>query len=133
MNMKIEIVEQAGDSARIDFLKTYNLLFAKSDIEGILAMMTADAVWDMVGHSTITGQDDIRAALQAMAMEEATELRVSSIITQGNRTVCAGEMHFEGSAIAFCDIYEFAGESGDLKISKLISYGVDISPDDEAP
>lgn len=109
------------------FIKEFNIAFAESNVEKILAMFAEDPVWELVGDKTYEGKEHIRAALEAMDLEQAQELTIHSILHDGGHGAANGVMLFEASKVAFCDVYTFSNDAAgeDMRIARLTSYGID--------
>lgn len=123
--MNISIAENCDNDPKKQFIKDYNIAFASCDLDAIASMMSDDAVWNLIGAETITGQDAIRAALGNMNIAMADELVVDNIMVEGNRCASNGHMQYPGGTkLAFSDFYVFAED--ELKIKQLTSYGVEL-------
>ena len=125
---KITINADCGDAPKT-LLRDLNIAFARADVEAILALMSDDVVWRMVGAGVSEGKDAVRQTLEAMADVVASELVIDSIITDEIGGAVSGEIRLEGGrAYAFCDVVQFTS-AGD-KIKSMTSYAIDISKDD---
>ncbi len=124
---KITINADCGDARNKLLLRDLNIAFARADVEAILALMSDDIVWRMVGADVAEGKDAVRQALEAMQDAVASELVIDSIITQGSEGAVNGEIRIAGGgSYAFCDVVQFARAAGNT-IKTLTSYAIEIS------
>lgn len=124
---KITINADCANAPKKLLLRDLNIAFARADVEAILALMSDDIVWRMVGADVADGKAAVRQALEAMKDAVASELVIDSIITCGSEGAVNGEIRLEGgSTYAFCDVVQFTGAAGD-KIKTITSYAIEIT------
>lgn len=124
---KITINADCGDAPKQLLLRDLNIAFARADVEAILALMSDDIVWRMVGADAAEGKDAVRQALGAMKDVVASELIIDSIITRGSEGAVSGEIRIKGGgSYAFCDVVQFTSEAGE-KIKTMTSYAIEIT------
>jgi hypothetical protein len=115
------------NSPRATMLRDFNIAFASGDGETILAQMSDDIRWEMIGHKVIEGKTAAAEAMKDMLSQPADEIEIKSIITHGASASCDGVMRFPGDVnIAFSDVYEFTSASSSGTIKSMRSYGVDV-------
>ncbi len=56
----IKVPEDCGNSPKAEFLKRFNVAFAKGDAEAILSSVSDDISWEIVGHKTTRGKLDFK-------------------------------------------------------------------------
>lgn len=124
--MKMTILDDCGNAPKKAFIRDFNIAFAENQTEKILASMSDDITWNMIGNTVLQGKEEVKKMLKTMEGEKATELILHTLITHGNTAAANGEMHFPSVTIAFCDVYEFTGHDADAKIKTLTSYGIEL-------
>lgn len=112
------------------FFQEFNEAFVKGDAEKILASVTEDIVWRMVGNDTIKGIDNLKQALQGMENGNQFDQEVEHLITHGKEAAVNGIIHStdksgEQHHYSFCDIYKL-NKHKDGKIKEIISYVLEI-------
>jgi hypothetical protein len=124
--MKIEIPVDCGNSPRKNFIKEFNLAFAKGDIDFILEHVDDEIVWEMVGETTLLGKDSISSFLREVTKEKTDSLKIQSIITHGRDASSNGTItSINGKTVAFCDVYKFKNLKNNI-LKKIQSYGVQL-------
>lgn len=124
--LKVMVPSDCGNAPRKEFIRDFNISFAKNDTDAILKCMSEDIVWNMIGNKTLEGKDAVTEMLRTMEGEKARDLTIHTIITHGDTAAANGVMKFERTTIAFCDIYKFSGHENTAKIKELTSYGTEI-------
>src|SRR5690606_4836330 len=119
------ISEDCRNAPKKEYVKEFNIAFAKSETEKILDMMTDDAVWELIGDKTYHGKEQIKQALKAMSTRAAKELIVDNILSHGNKCAANGTVVFAAGKSHFSDFYIFSSHARDAKIKRLISYGIE--------
>lgn len=123
--MKITCKENCENVPKERMLRDFNIAFGKADMDGVLAQMTDDIVWEMVGDKTMRGKDEVLKALEEMKAYTAEELNIHHIITHGHTAACNGNFQMQsGESYGFCDIYLFNNHSETAKIKEMTSYGI---------
>ena len=116
-----------GNSPRAAMVRDFNIAFATGDAAAILAQMSDNLRWEMVGNKVIEGKQAAAEALPEMLNEAAEEIEIKSIVTHGASAACDGTLTYAGGVrIGFCDVYEFTSAASSGKIKVLRSYGVDL-------
>ena len=125
--MKLTVTPDCGNAPKKAFLRDFNMAFARADIPALLAAVTDDFRWEMVGDKVISGKEAFANALESMKQHTASELVLDAIITHGREAAVAGTMVMaDGKRFRFADIYTFRGAKGD-KIAALTSYVVEVA------
>lgn len=126
--MKITYDGDYGNSPRVQYIYSFNVAFAKAEIETILDMLSEDAIWNMVGYKKIKGRNKIKEELVQMKLDAVENLVIENLLSHGKLGAVNGQMLYaNGKVIAFSDVYEFSNHSKTAKISRLDSYGIDLS------
>jgi hypothetical protein len=124
---KVTISEDCENAPKKEFIKDFNIAFAKEDIDYILDCFADGAHWEMVGAQSWDGKEEIAKALKTMNGGEASELIIDSILSHGDKCAANGILKYpDGSSVAYCDIYTFTGHAKDAKIKTLKAYAIDI-------
>ncbi|WP_424493263.1 nuclear transport factor 2 family protein [Salinimicrobium sp. GXAS 041] len=106
----------------MEFLKEFNIAFAKGNVEFITASVTDDIVWNIMGDRKIEGKERFTEELEKMKAIKASELRLDRILTHGKEGALNGIMTMQnGEKYAFSDFYSFSGAKG-TKVKSITSY-----------
>ena len=113
-------------------VKDFNAAFERGDTEGVLAHCTDNIRWTMAGEKTVTSKAAMREWISQMEGCQPPVIRVDTLIAEGDRVVCSGDMtmkdqHGAESEYGYCDVYRFDGG----KIAELTSYIVKTGPKDD--
>ena len=102
-------------SARKAVVQRYFDGWRRSDHEQILACLTKDVVWDIVGYKHLEGTDAYDAEIENPDFVGSPHLDVDRLVEEGDVVVATGtgaatqadgaRFHF-----AFCDVFVFSGE-----------------------
>jgi len=125
--LKITVAEDCGNEPEKQFVKDFNVAFAQDEIDKVLACVSEDIRWEVVGDKVVNGKAKLTPFLKKMATSgpKATELVIDNIISHGDRCAANGTMKFDdGSKLAFCDMYTFTGQDADAKLKELISFAI---------
>lgn len=123
---KIVCPVDCGNAPKKQFVKVFNIAFAKADIPTITAMLADDAEWEMIGQGTVSGKTKIQRSLEQMDYGPAKELVIKNIISHGDVCAANGVMKYGASVVAFCDVYKFSSHAKDAKIKRITSYAIDL-------
>lgn len=125
--VQINIKTDCGNAPKKEFIRDFQVAYAKQDAQAVLSSLEEKAIWDMVGHTVFEGKEAIREALPSMFSGTVLELTMDNIITHGKVGSANGVMKYEdGAVIAFCDVFEFTSHAKDAKLKKISSYAVDL-------
>lgn len=113
-----------------NLLRKINEAFANSDTEFIVANVTDDIRWNVIGDKVVEGKQAFREALKAMEFPVPLDLEIHKVITHGDAAAVNGVMKVpgtngKGQAYAFCDIYQLSGFKNP-KIKSMTSYAIEI-------
>ncbi len=115
-----------GSSPKMEFLKEFNIAFAKGNVEFITESVTDEIVWDIIGDRRIEGKEKFREELEKMKSKKTTELIIDQILSHGKEGATNGIMKMQnGKKYAFSDFYKFKGAKGS-KIKSITSYVIEI-------
>ncbi|UOQ49058.1 nuclear transport factor 2 family protein [Gracilibacillus caseinilyticus] len=112
------------------FFREFNEALVRGESEKILASVTDDIVWRMVGNDTIKGIDTLAQALEGMNNGNDFEQEIEHMITHGKEAAVNGLIHStdkngDQRHYSFCDIYKL-NKHKDGKIKEIISYVLEI-------
>ena len=123
---KIVSSPNCGNSPKMEFLKEFNIAFAKGNVEFITESVTDEIVWNIIGGKRIEGKEKFRKELEKMKSEKATELIIDQILSHGKEGATNGIIKMQnGKKYAFSDFYKFKGAKG-AKIKSMTSYVIEI-------
>ena len=123
---KIVSSPNCGNSPKMEFLKDFNIAFAKGNVELIFESVTDDIIWNIIGDKKIEGKDKFTQELEKMKMKKASELILDRILTHGKEGAVSGVIKMQnGKKYAFSDFYEFSCAKGG-KVKSITSYIVKI-------
>jgi len=115
-----------GNSPKMEFLKEFNIAFAKGNVKFITENVTDDILWNIIGDRKIEGKEKFREELEKMKSEKASELIIDQILSHGKEGATNGIMKMQnGKKYAFSDFYKFNGAKG-AKIKSITSYVIEI-------
>jgi uncharacterized protein len=95
-------------TARKDFVQTYIEGFRRSDHAMVLGCLADDVVWEIYGHTTITGKDAFDA-----------EIENEAFVGSGRMTPRAGDP----VSFVFAEVFTFAGDL----VSRLETFHINLS------
>ncbi len=111
-----------GNSPKMEFLREFNIAFAKGDIDFLTQHVAEDFTWEMIGKGKVEGKVDFKETLKLLADQQAIELGFEHILSHGKFGAIHGKMKMKsGEQYAFADFYNLANAKGD-KIKKLTSF-----------
>lgn len=123
---KIVSSPNCGNSPKMEFLKEFNIAFAKGNIEYITESVADEIDWNIIGDRKIEGKEKFIKELEKMKSEKATELIIDQILSHGKEGVTNGIMKMQnGKKYAFSDFYKFKGAKGAV-IKSITSYVIEI-------
>lgn len=125
--LKITGNTSCDNSPKMEFLKEFNIAFAKGDVDYLANSVTDDVCWEMVGKRKIEGKEEFVKTLETMAGHEAVEVKIDKILSHGKHGAVNGIMKMEdGTSYAFADFYEFSNAKGE-KIKTMTSIVIDLN------
>ena len=123
---KVIVGEDCGNSPKNIFLKELTAAFAKGDSKYILAHVTDDIRWNIVGDGSIDGKDGFADALKQMKNTKVKTVTFHHIATHGKSGFVNGTTRWEnGKTSTFCDVYEFSNTKGSA-VKEITSYVIEL-------
>lgn len=123
---KITVKTDCGNAPKREFLKEFNIAFAKENIGFLTESVTDNIVWNIVGDKKIAGKKNFTDELEKMKTEKAAELILDQILSHGKEGAANGVMKMQnGKKYAFSDFYEFNSAKG-AKLKSITSYVIEI-------
>lgn len=123
---KIVSSPNCGNSPKMEFLKEFNIAFAKGDVEFVTESVTDEIIWNIIGDREIEGKERFVEELERMKSEKASELIIDQILSHGKEGAANGIVKMQnGKKYAFSDFYVFNGAKGE-KIKSITSYVIEI-------
>ena len=115
-------------SARKDVVETYFEGFRRSNHEQILACLTDDVIWDLPGHTHLTGKDAFDQEIENDEFVGSPTLDVDRLIEEADTVVAIGNgtgLHKSGQRhrFGFCTVFTFDGD----KVRRVESYIVPLT------
>lgn len=124
--LKINVKTDCGHSPKRTFLRDFNIAFGKGDATFIIAHVTDDIVWEMMGERTIEGKDSFSKAINEMKEKEVAEITIEKVVTHGKEGAVNGIMKMnDGKQYAFADFYEFKNTTS-TTINTMTSYVIEM-------
>jgi len=106
--------------------------FSEHRFDEVLGYLAKDVRWTIVGYMVLEGAEAVRQTCRdtAASLEDTTTTYGRCVVAAGSDVVAVDTFaHYSGpgghTAVASCDIYEFAGE----EISAITSYAVEVDPE----
>tara|TARA_R110002050_G_scaffold34230_1_gene86573 strand:+ start:13719 stop:14051 length:333 start_codon:yes stop_codon:yes gene_type:complete len=110
----------------MEFIKQFNIAFAKWNATFLTNNVTDDIVWNIIGDKKIVGIEAFTEELEKMQSLQTSELIIDQILSHGKEGAANGVMIMEnGNQYAFSDFYIFQGAKGE-KIKAITSYCIEI-------
>lgn len=123
---KIVSSPNCGNSPKMEFIKEFNIAFAKGNIEFITESVTDDITWNIIGDKKIEGKENFIVELEKMKSENVSELVLEHILSHGKEGAASGIMKMQdGKKYAFSDFYVFQGAKGN-KLKSINSYLIEL-------
>ena len=123
----ITVQESCGNAPKKALLRDFNVAFAENDAEFILANVSDDVVWTIVGDREIQGRGEFADSVEAMTDVDVAALTIDHVITHGTTASVDGTVRLDDGAVyAFCDVYEFSSQAKDAKIRSMMSYVIEV-------
>ncbi|WP_273833805.1 nuclear transport factor 2 family protein [Guptibacillus sedimenti] len=95
-------------TAKENFLRAFNEAFISGDRDAVLASVTDDVQWHLIGMEKIEGKTDFEKALNRMPpQQDEAKLMIDTIITHGVTAAVEGKIQMGEKTYAFCDTYRF--------------------------
>ncbi|WP_373400068.1 nuclear transport factor 2 family protein [Algoriphagus halophilus] len=124
---KIISSPNCGNSPKMEFLKEFNIAFAKGDLAFISDSVTDDIVWNIIGNKKIEGKERFAVELEKMKSKKVSELVLEQILSHGKEGAANGIMKMQdGKEYAFSEFYVFQVAKG-TKIKSMTSYVIGVS------
>ncbi|WP_262508126.1 nuclear transport factor 2 family protein [Sphingobacterium haloxyli] len=102
------------------------MAFGKGDANFIIAQVTDDIVWAVMGERTIEGKDSFSKAINEMKKKEVAEITIEKVVTHGKEGSVNGIMKMkDGKQYAFADFYEFKNTTS-TTIKTMTSYVINV-------
>lgn len=122
----IHLKTDCGRSPKREFLKDFNIAFAKGNTKFLADHVVDDIVWNIVGDKTIEGKEAYEKAIEGMKKKEVAEITIEKVVSHGKDGAVSGTLNMKnGEKYAFSDFYEFRNTtSTDLK--SITSYVIEI-------
>ena len=122
---KVSINKDSGNSSHEQFIKDFNIAFAKGNMNYVLDCFSDDIFWDVVNHEPVQGKEAVEKMLKEMD-DIADELIIDDIVCDSTKCVANGKLTYADSVIAFSDLYEFTSDIEGPKIKTLKGYAIEL-------
>ena len=106
--------------------------FSEHRFDEALGFLARDVRWTIVGYMVLEGADAVRQTCRetAASLEDTTTTYYRCVVAAGSDVVAVDTFaRYRGpagvTAVASCDIYEFAGD----EITEITSYAVEVDPE----
>lgn len=99
--------------------------FDDNDSDGLIALVTDDFEWEMLGDQTIKGKDALKQMFAEVDGTEMLSCTKELKLLDGNKGACNGIVKIKNAKgelfeMYYCDLYVF--EDGNLK--KMVTYNI---------
>lgn len=113
-----------GNSPKNQFVETFTIAMAQQDEAFLLASVTDDVTWRIVGQPAITGKAAFSKALGDQP-GSVSKIRITHVLTHGKVGAVNGTCtHEDGTMDDFCVVYEF-GNAKATTIRTIKAYVVE--------
>ncbi|GHC60597.1 hypothetical protein GCM10008083_26990 [Ulvibacter litoralis] len=110
----------------MEFLKLFNIAFAKGDVAFLTENVTDDIIWNIIGVKKLEGIKAFTEELEKMQSVKTSELRIDQILSHGKEGAANGLMKMKnGKQYAFSDFYLFQSAKGE-KLKEITSYCIKL-------
>lgn len=116
----IQCTETCKNSPKKEVLKELTIALVKNELETFLRFVTADLIWNIVGHQEIHGIENVKKSF--IKYENMSKLQIHHIITHGNKGTVNGTLICKEQTIHFCHVYYFNNHSKTTKVKAITSY-----------
>lgn len=125
--VKINVKIDCGNAPKKEFIRDFEIAYAKKDRTGILQSLDPKIEWVMIGDKTLSGKDEVEKSLNEMFEISFTELSIENLMTHGKVGGANGTITLDnGAVLGFSDIFTFTSHAKDAKLKKISSYVVEI-------
>jgi hypothetical protein len=122
--MRIIKSDDCGNSPKTKSIQEIEIAFAKGDSQFLLARVTPDIQWCIVGAKQIEGMDALREMLGAVHRSPVTQIAIRHAFTHGKAGCVNGvRQHKDGKTYDFSTVYEFSSAKG-ASVSQVIHYAI---------
>ncbi len=116
MSLRTQVVERYFDG------------FRKSDHAEILACLTDDVVWDLIGYTRLTGKEAFDGEIENENFVGSPTLIIDRLLEAGDSIIAVGTgegTQKDGTrfTFAYCDVFTFSGEL----VNRVESYIVPLN------
>lgn len=119
-----------GNAPKKIVLREFNIAYASQDMDYILANVTNDVHWHIVGEQQIRGEHEFSARLNQTRHGKVKELHIHKLITHGKTGAVNGTITYaDRSRYAYCAVYEFNNSSKKAKIKEITTYTIRLDDD----
>ncbi|MEJ2757198.1 MAG: hypothetical protein P8046_01840 [Anaerolineales bacterium] len=125
-----DFISQAscGNSPKMRLIEAFHRATAHADTQSLLAMITDEFQWELIGTQSIYSKTNIESYLGTLAEDQSIKTyTLYTVLSHGRYGASEGEAELlDGNCLAFCDIFEFANASG-KQIQHVKTYLVPLS------
>lgn len=123
---KIHVQADCGNSPKNHFVKDLSIALATGDLEAVLAGVSDDIRWELVGDRRFDGQEALATAIEEERRNPTEELWVEHAATHGYVGAVDGRLRLQdGKTYGFCDVYDFTSARG-KSVQAITSYRVPL-------
>lgn len=121
--VKVNVQPDCGNAPKKLFLRDFVIAFANNDVSSIRELVTDDAVWEVVGSTSVNGKTEIEALLKKLSDKDLIEMTISTIITHGDAGSVNGKtLSKDGKSQGFCHVGTFNSHGKNAKLKQITSY-----------
>ncbi|MGV2941362.1 nuclear transport factor 2 family protein [Mesobacillus sp. LC4] len=125
-SLKIDCPKDCGKAPKKVLLKELTVALATGDYIGMSENLADDIRWQIAGHKSFFGKEDLKEALNKNTSKEMIQLHIQNIITHGSTGAVNGFFVFDDhSTLSFCDVYTFSSAGKSAKVKEIMSFRVE--------
>jgi hypothetical protein len=125
--VEVQVTPDCGDAPRKLILRDFSVAIAERATATVLAAVSDDIEWEIIGRRVCHGKAELRATLESMAESAVTMLRLDNLITHGNEAAVGSRVHFgDGRQLRCCDVYTFTSAGRAAKIARIHSFWIQV-------
>ncbi len=125
-SLKVDCLKDCGNAPKKVLLKELTVALAMRDYTGMSENLADDIRWQIAGHKSFFGKEDLKEALNKNTSKAIIQLHIQNIITHGSSGAVNGFFVFEDqSTLSFCDVYSFTSAGKSAKVKEIMSYRIE--------
>jgi len=125
--VNITVPGRCDNAPKKAFLRDFVIAAANCDAAEIGEKITDKVRWDLLGHCSLNGRQQVLAELQNFGGPALAELVINTVMTHGYDGAVDGLLKFErGRTASFCHIFTFRAPTNNAPIKAIRTYRLAI-------